>query len=191
VVTFGAFVEIMPGVEGLVHISELAAHHVENPREVVSQGDTVRVKIIEVDADRRRLSLSLKRVEDGAPVRGPDGEPPQLDLSEDVFPATAAAEDAVAPHGEADVLDPGADAETLDAGALADPVQAAAVETEVEEADAVEAEATEAVAEDEGEPQAAAPDPETPAEPEEADEPSADEEAAPQAAAGTDDDEQS
>src|SRR5882672_2470667 len=49
VVTFGAFVEILPGVEGLVHISELAQHHVENPREVVSQGDVVNVKIIEVD----------------------------------------------------------------------------------------------------------------------------------------------
>ena len=65
VVTFGAFVEILPGVEGLVHISELAQHHVENPREVVSQGEAVNVKIIEVDAERRRLSLSLKRVEEG------------------------------------------------------------------------------------------------------------------------------
>ena len=65
VVTFGAFVEILPGVEGLVHISELAQHHVENPREVVSQGDLVNVKIIEVDAERRRLSLSLKRIEEG------------------------------------------------------------------------------------------------------------------------------
>src|SRR6266576_3651051 len=63
VVTFGAFVEILPGVEGLVHISELAQHHVENPREVVSQGDTVPVLILEVDAERRRLSLSLKRVD--------------------------------------------------------------------------------------------------------------------------------
>src|SRR5205823_4127683 len=61
VVTFGAFVEILPGVEGLVHISELAQHHVENPREVVSQGDEVKAKIIEVDGERRRLSLSLKR----------------------------------------------------------------------------------------------------------------------------------
>src|SRR3954471_16740164 len=52
VVTFGAFVEILPGVEGLVHISELAQHHVENPREVVSQGDTVNVRILEVDAER-------------------------------------------------------------------------------------------------------------------------------------------
>ena len=93
VVTFGAFVEIMPGVEGLVHISELAQHHVENPREVVSQGDVVNVKIIEVDADRRRLSLSLKRVEesedvqpraDGQPLETP--APPRLDLSEAVFP---------------------------------------------------------------------------------------------------------
>ena len=64
VVTFGAFVEILPGVEGLVHISELAQHHVENPREVVAQGQAVQVKIIEMDAERRRLSLSLKRVEE-------------------------------------------------------------------------------------------------------------------------------
>src|ERR1700734_3927967 len=69
VVTFGAFVEILPGVEGLVHISELAQHHVENPREVFSQGSPVNAKIIEVDADRRRLSLSLKRVEDTDPVQ--------------------------------------------------------------------------------------------------------------------------
>src|ERR1700682_1166007 len=69
VVTFGAFVEILPGVEGLVHISELAQHHVENPREVVSQGSPVNAKIIEVDAERRRLSLSLKRVEDTDPVQ--------------------------------------------------------------------------------------------------------------------------
>jgi small subunit ribosomal protein S1 len=69
VVTFGAFVEIVPGVEGLVHISELAQHHVENPREIVSQGDLVHVKVIEMDAERRRLSLSLKRVEDTDEVR--------------------------------------------------------------------------------------------------------------------------
>jgi small subunit ribosomal protein S1 len=63
VVTFGAFVEILDGVEGLVHISELAVHHVENPREVVAPGDEVRVKILEIDSERRRLSLSAKRVE--------------------------------------------------------------------------------------------------------------------------------
>jgi small subunit ribosomal protein S1 len=84
VVTFGAFVEILPGVAGLVHISELAAHHVENPREVVSQGDVVSVKIIEMDAERRRLSLSLKRVEGEEPRPRPEGAPP-LRLSEEVF----------------------------------------------------------------------------------------------------------
>ena len=84
VVTFGAFIEVVPGVEGLVHISELAQHHVENPREVVSQGETVRAKIIEMDPDRRRLSLSLKRVDEGEGAR-PVGEGPELGLSEEVF----------------------------------------------------------------------------------------------------------
>ena len=65
VVTFGAFAEILSGVEGLIHISELADHHVENPRDVVNQGDEVNVKVIEIDPERRRLSLSLKRVEAG------------------------------------------------------------------------------------------------------------------------------
>ena len=63
VVAFGAFVEILPGVEGLVHISELADHHVENPSEVVEPGAKLNVKILEIDEERRRLSLSIKRVE--------------------------------------------------------------------------------------------------------------------------------
>src|SRR6187551_842610 len=57
VVAFGAFVQILPGVEGLVHISELAQHHVESPAEVVRPGDELKVKILEVDEARRRLSL--------------------------------------------------------------------------------------------------------------------------------------
>jgi small subunit ribosomal protein S1 len=89
VVTFGAFIEVVPGVEGLVHISELAQHHVENPREVVSQGELVRARIIEMDPERRRLSLSLKRVdedEDGSePTRASASE---LGLSEEVFAET-------------------------------------------------------------------------------------------------------
>ncbi|MEI7759573.1 MAG: 30S ribosomal protein S1 [Thermoleophilia bacterium] len=106
VVTFGAFVEILPGVEGLVHISELAQHHVENPREVVSQGDPVNVLILEIDGDRRRLSLSLKRVEEGAePLPRADGGEsvhltPNLRLSEDVFPGEADGHDERA-EGEA------------------------------------------------------------------------------------------
>jgi len=97
VVTFGAFVEIMEGVEGLVHISELAHHHVENPREVVEPGGTVKVKILEVDSERRRLSLSVKRVAGNEPPPHAEGEsapPPSagdlgevrdLGLSDDVF----------------------------------------------------------------------------------------------------------
>ena len=92
VVTFGAFVEVVPGVEGLVHISELATHHVENPREIVQQGETVRAKIIEMDAERRRLSLSLKRVEEGEAARPGIGDEatPELGLSEEVFAEEAA-----------------------------------------------------------------------------------------------------
>jgi small subunit ribosomal protein S1 len=95
VVTFGAFVEIMDGVEGLVHISELAQHHVENPRDVVEPGQEVRVRVLEIDSERRRLSLSLKRVQPaGAGPAGPGagqagqgeiGDVPELGLSEDVF----------------------------------------------------------------------------------------------------------
>ena len=96
VVTFGAFVEILPGVEGLVHISELAAHHVENPREVVQQGQAVNVRVLEIDGERRRLSLSLKRVEEGEqPVPRADGAEsvhltPDLVLTEEAFPSGAA-----------------------------------------------------------------------------------------------------
>jgi small subunit ribosomal protein S1 len=97
VVTFGAFVEILDGVEGLVHISELAQHHVENPREIIQPGDPVRVKILEIDSERRRLSLSIKRVEGQVlPVRPivPPTEAdledmPELGLSEDVFSDSA------------------------------------------------------------------------------------------------------
>ena len=93
VVSFGAFVEIMDGVEGLVHISELAHHHVENPREVVEPGDEVSVKVLEIDSERRRLSLSVKRVGQpgvgtGRPPREDGGDlddVPDLDLSEDRF----------------------------------------------------------------------------------------------------------
>src|SRR5215216_3236774 len=92
VVTFGAFVEILPGVEGLVHISELAQHHVETPREVVQQGDVVRAKIIEMDAERRRLSLSLKRVEEGEQTR-PGLSATSLGLSEEVFSGQDGIED--------------------------------------------------------------------------------------------------
>ena len=84
VVTFGAFVEILDGVEGLVHISELAPHHVESPREVVHPGDEIRVMILEIDSERRRLSLSAKRVEDQIlPLSRPEGAEVFEDEGED------------------------------------------------------------------------------------------------------------
>jgi small subunit ribosomal protein S1 len=153
VVTFGAFVEILPGVEGLVHISELAAHHVENPREVVSQGDPVNVLVLEIDGERRRLSLSLKRVEEGAvPLPRPDGAPsvhdmptPDLKLSEEAFPQSAAAPEALedevaeAPAAEAVVEDAVADAVAeSDADAAPEPAadDSEADASGVEDADA-------------------------------------------------------
>ncbi len=110
-VSFGAFVQISEGIEGLVHISELADHHVEKPEEVVAVGDEVEVKVIEIDAQRRRLSLSIKRLheelpEAGVVVEGEGGveaaaeapaaaesevseqfpETPNLGLSDEIFP---------------------------------------------------------------------------------------------------------
>ena len=88
VVTFGAFVEILQGVEGLVHISELAERHIENPREIVSQSDHVLVRIIEIDAERRRLSLSMKQVLPGDPILPPisliPGGDPFIDPNEPI-----------------------------------------------------------------------------------------------------------
>jgi small subunit ribosomal protein S1 len=130
VVTFGAFVEILPGVEGLVHISELATHHVENPREVVAQGQAVNVRILEIDGERRRLSLSLKRVEEGEqPVPRADGAEsvhtmPDLILSEEAFPAGGAVlelQDEAGEEIEADDAEAEAEA-VLEAEAEAEPL---------------------------------------------------------------------
>jgi small subunit ribosomal protein S1 len=152
VVTFGAFVEILDGVEGLVHISELAQHHVENPREIIQPGDPVRVKILEIDSERRRLSLSIKRVEGQVlPVRpiepplesdaGSLDDVPELGLSEEVFSGEIATADVVL---DDDVPEPEA----------ADPEPALA---EAAEPEAAVAEA--GVAEPEA-PEPAAPEPE-------------------------------
>jgi len=131
VVTFGAFVEILDGVEGLVHISELAQHHVENPREIIQPGDPVRVKILEIDSERRRLSLSIKRVEGQVlPVRpivppsegdGSDlDDVPELGLSEDVFVESTSSiplEDSAEPNPPDAVESSGADSIGDSAGA--------------------------------------------------------------------------
>jgi small subunit ribosomal protein S1 len=138
VVTFGAFVEILDGVEGLVHISELAQHHVENPREIIQPGDEVKVKILEIDSDRRRLSLSIKRVEGqvlplrqvDAETAGEDGSSlddlPELGLSEDVFAGGEAATEAE----PADAAPAEAEAAPAEAPAEAEPAAEAPAEAE-------------------------------------------------------------
>lgn len=61
-VTYGAFVEVFPGVEGLVHISQIAHKHINNPQEVLKEGEEVQVKVLEVNSTDKRLSLSIKEL---------------------------------------------------------------------------------------------------------------------------------
>ena len=75
-VTFGAFVDLGDGVEGLVHISEMAKSHVDAPSQVCAVGDVVQVKVMEIDLDRRRISLSMKSA---AETLGVDVEVKPLD----------------------------------------------------------------------------------------------------------------
>jgi small subunit ribosomal protein S1 len=67
-VPFGAFVQVGEGIEGLVHISEMAAHHVDLPEQVVTPGEELWVKIIDLDLARRRISLSIKQAAEGGEV---------------------------------------------------------------------------------------------------------------------------
>ena len=67
-VPFGAFVQVGEGIEGLVHISEMAVHHVEAPEQVVEPGEELWVKIIDIDLERRRISLSIKQAAEGGVV---------------------------------------------------------------------------------------------------------------------------
>jgi small subunit ribosomal protein S1 len=146
VVTFGAFVEILDGVEGLVHISELAPHHVESPREVVHPGDEIRVQILEIDSERRRLSLSAKRVEDQIlPLSRPGEEAVPIAEGEDgavadaeEITAEANVEVAVA-SPEVEVAELAPETEVAEAPEQADEQ---ALESEAEAAPTPEVEAT-------------------------------------------------
>jgi small subunit ribosomal protein S1 len=74
-VPFGAFVRVDEGIEGLVHISELAERHVEIPEQVVQVGDSIFVKVIDIDLERRRISLSLKQANEGVASGGAEFDP--------------------------------------------------------------------------------------------------------------------
>ncbi|HEU4527597.1 MAG TPA: 30S ribosomal protein S1 [Actinomycetota bacterium] len=102
-VPFGAFVRVAQGIEGLVHISELSDQHVDTPESVLTVGDQVRVKVIEVDVPRRRISLSMRQVGAAMPK-------PATEIEEEVVPAPAApappAVEAPAPVAEPEVAPP-------------------------------------------------------------------------------------
>ncbi|MCE5204078.1 MAG: 30S ribosomal protein S1 [Actinomycetia bacterium] len=128
IVPFGAFVEIGDGVEGLVHISEMAKGHVEKAEDVVSVGSEVQVKIMDVDTDRRRISLSLRAaneelgIEDAVP--GPSDE--DAEYEEDAEEASV--EEAAA--DEADAAPEAEDAAEVETGEEPQVEDAAEAETD-------------------------------------------------------------
>ncbi len=175
VVTFGAFVEILDGVEGLVHISELAPHHVESPREIVHPGDEIRVKILEIDSERRRLSLSAKRVEDqilpvsrpGQPAgEGAADEPsaeaaveqPAEAVGEQLPPAEPAPEEPAAEQTSAEPVADAAPAEPAAEQASAEPAAEAAAAEPVADAAPAEPPTAEVGAPEAGTAETAAPE---------------------------------
>jgi small subunit ribosomal protein S1 len=165
-VPFGAFVRVAHGIEGLVHISEISHEHVDTPESVLSVGDEVQVKVIDVDVSRRRVSLSMRQVS-APPAKEPEirAEPearreptPELvstiQIPDDILAAVAEADAArasepepapvatpepePAPEPESDATEEAAAAEVAEA-----VVEAAIEETQVEEVvDAAIAEAT-------------------------------------------------
>jgi len=80
-VPFGAFVRVDEGIEGLVHISELAERHVEIPEQVVNVGDELLVKVIDIDLERRRISLSLKQANENGVVPVEHFDPAQYGMA--------------------------------------------------------------------------------------------------------------
>lgn len=96
-VPFGSFVEIGDGVEGLVHISEMAKGHVEKPEDVVAVGQQIHVKVMDVDTDRRRISLSIRaaNAELGLPDALEGKEGAEATSEEAAEETTEVAEDAV------------------------------------------------------------------------------------------------
>ncbi|WP_417899994.1 30S ribosomal protein S1 [Bacillus haimaensis] len=63
-VSFGAFVEVLPGVEGLVHISQISNKHIGTPHEVLSEGEKVQVKVLDINVNEQRISLSIRELEE-------------------------------------------------------------------------------------------------------------------------------
>jgi small subunit ribosomal protein S1 len=168
VVAFGAFVEILPGVEGLVHISELADHHVESPNEVVEPNSTLNVKILEIDEERRRLSLSIKRVEGQNMPMGDLGEQLQGAAgSEEGSEEVSTAEDSAEVSAAGPVAEESSPAQPPEGHSSAPPAEEASEEAPLEaEAEGEQAEEPAEEPVEAQEPEAEAEEPEAAAEPE-------------------------
>jgi small subunit ribosomal protein S1 len=144
-VPFGAFVRVAPGIEGLVHISEISNEHVDSPESVLQVGQEVQVKVIDVDVQRRRVSLSMRQVASSAP------KPKEIEVEKEEPEREAGPEMSTAIEVPQAILDAVAEAEA-DTDVVAPPeapveIEAAEVEVapaEVAEPAAVEADTTEA-----------------------------------------------
>ena len=149
-VPFGAFVRVAPGIEGLVHISEISDQHVDSPESVLSVGDEVRVKVIEVEVARRRVSLSMRQVGGALPT------PRETEIEEEAVPAGAGTAPPAAPSEQLASTAPEiAPAEAATAGGAG----SASVETAPASDEAAAAAASETPADDAtATPEAAAPD---------------------------------
>ncbi|MEC6988210.1 MAG: 30S ribosomal protein S1 [Actinomycetota bacterium] len=120
-VQFGSFVQVGDGIEGLVHISEMSAHHVENPGDIVTPGEELWVKIIDLDLERRRISLSIKQAAEGGELAAEyrehfdvDDEGNWMHSEEQMEAAWAEYENSAEPTATAVQEAPAADAEAAE-----------------------------------------------------------------------------
>ena len=97
--TFGAFAEIVPGVDGLIHISQIADHRIDKPGDVLHEGDMVDVKIIDIDYEKKKVSLSIRALLEAAPVEEAEAEeaPVEEEIPEAEEPAVEGED---APEGD-------------------------------------------------------------------------------------------
>ncbi|MGB0112604.1 MAG: S1 RNA-binding domain-containing protein, partial [Ilumatobacteraceae bacterium] len=137
-----AFVQVGEGIEGLVHISEMSAHHVDSPEQVVTPGEELWVKIIDLDLARRRISLSIKQAAEGGELAAEYREHFEVDSAGNWVQGEASAEAEAAwteyygegGEGAAEAAAEGAAAPEAAADAAAEAPVAAAEEAVAEEA---------------------------------------------------------
>ena len=136
IVTYGAFVEIEPGVEGLLHISQLSRDNVEDPNDLLKEGETHLLRVVSVDANRQRIGLSLKSVTAEEQIAWmSQRETAEPDVEEEAEPEVAA-EPADASQ---EIESPPAEAETEEAEAAPEPPAEEAPEASAEVEETVEA----------------------------------------------------